>query len=175
MRAIVPGLALDVLKFAIGKLPTQRARQVEEPALDPRAVGCGDLQQFDQRGNRAHLGEHQGDQPQQQAVATALDLGLDQQRLVYNLVYRSQPERNMNIQVGSYEAKSKLPELLRGIQAGNRYTITLRGQAVADLVPAEGNKGSDAEAAVDDMLSLMQARKPVGGINLKALINEGRA
>ena len=81
----------------------------------------------------------------------------------------------MNIQVGSYEAKTKLPELLRGIQAGNRYTITLRGQAVADLVPAEGNKGSDAEAAVDDMLSLMQARKPVGGINLKALINEGRA
>ncbi len=34
---------------------------------------------------------------------------------------------------GSYETKTKLPELLRGIQAGNRYTITLRGQAVADL------------------------------------------
>lgn len=81
----------------------------------------------------------------------------------------------MNILVGSYEAKTKLPELLRGIQAGNRYTITLRGEPVADLVPAEGNKDSDAEAAVDDMLSLMQARKAVGGINLKALINEGRA
>ena len=81
----------------------------------------------------------------------------------------------MNIQVGSYEAKTKLPELLRGIQAGNRYTITLRGEAVADLVPAESNKDSDAVAAVDDMLTLMQARQPVGGINLKALINEGRA
>ena len=81
----------------------------------------------------------------------------------------------MNIQVGSYEAKTKLPELLRGIQAGNRYTITLRGEAVADLDPAESNKDSDAVAAVDDMLTLMQARQPVGGINLKALINEGRA
>lgn len=81
----------------------------------------------------------------------------------------------MNIQVGSYEAKTKLPELLRGIQAGNHYTITLRGEAVADLVPAEGNKDSDAVAAVDDMLSFMQVRQPVGGINLKALINEGRA
>ena len=81
----------------------------------------------------------------------------------------------MNIQVGSYEAKSKLPELLRGIQAGNRYTITLRGEAVADLVPAGDTKQADTVAAVDEMLSFMQARKPVGGINLKALIDEGRA
>ncbi|WP_298158002.1 hypothetical protein [Ferrovum sp.] len=81
----------------------------------------------------------------------------------------------MNIEVGSYEAKTKLPELLRGIQAGNRYTITLRGEAVADLVPTEGNKHSEAMAAVDEILSYMQARKPVGGIDLKGLINEGRA
>mgnify|MGYP001766066811 CR=1 FL=1 len=46
----------------------------------------------------------------------------------------------MNIQVGSYEAKRKLPELLRGIQAGNRCTIPLRGEAVADLIPAQGNR-----------------------------------
>ncbi len=81
----------------------------------------------------------------------------------------------MNIQVGSYEAKTKLPELLRGIQAGNRYTITLRGEAVADLVPAGDTKLADIVAAVDEMLSFMQARKPVGVINLKALIDEGRA
>ena len=41
-----------------------------------------------------------------------------------------------------------LAGLLRGIQAGNRYTITLRGEAVADLVPAEHNKNADAVAAV---------------------------
>lgn len=81
----------------------------------------------------------------------------------------------MNIEVGSYEAKTKLPELLRGVQAGNRYTITLRGEAVADLVPAEGNVHSLAVAAVDEMLEFMHARKSVGGIDLKALINEGRA
>ncbi|MEY2341691.1 hypothetical protein AB4090_06235 [Acidithiobacillus sp. IBUN Pt1247-S3] len=57
-----------------------------------------------------------------------------------------------------------------GTQAGNRYTITLRGEAVADLVPAEGNKHRDAIAAVEDMLSFMQARarKPVGCVDLKA-------
>jgi antitoxin (DNA-binding transcriptional repressor) of toxin-antitoxin stability system len=81
----------------------------------------------------------------------------------------------MNIEVGSYEAKTKLPELLRGIQAGNRYTITLRGAAVADLVPAEADKHSDAVAAADEMLSFMRDHKSVGGIDLKELINEGRA
>lgn len=80
----------------------------------------------------------------------------------------------MNIEVGSYEAKTKLPELLRGVQGGNRYTITLRGEAVADLVPAQGNKLSDAAAAVEEMRSFMQSRKPMSGIDLKALINEGR-
>jgi antitoxin (DNA-binding transcriptional repressor) of toxin-antitoxin stability system len=81
----------------------------------------------------------------------------------------------MNIEIGSYEAKTKLPELLRSIKTGNRYTITLRGEAVADLVPAQGNKHSDAVAAVDDMLAYMQAHQSGAGIDLKAVINEGRA
>lgn len=81
----------------------------------------------------------------------------------------------MNIEVGSYEAKTKLPELLRGVQGGKRYTITLRGEAIADLVPAQGNKHSDALAAVDAMRSFMHSRKPVTGLDLKALIDEGRA
>jgi antitoxin (DNA-binding transcriptional repressor) of toxin-antitoxin stability system len=42
----------------------------------------------------------------------------------------------MAIEIGSYEAKTRLAELLRGGQAGNRYVITLRGQPVAELVRA---------------------------------------
>jgi prevent-host-death family protein len=81
----------------------------------------------------------------------------------------------MNIEIGSYEAKTKLPELLRGVQAGKRYTITLRGEAVADLVPADNTNHSDSLAAADEMLHFMQERKPLGDVDLKALINEGRA
>lgn len=81
----------------------------------------------------------------------------------------------MNIEVGSYEAKTKLPELLRGVQGGNHYTITLRGEAIADLVPAQGKKRSDAAAAVNEMRAFMHSRKPVAGVDLKALIAEGRA
>ncbi len=81
----------------------------------------------------------------------------------------------MNIEIGSYEAKTKLPELLRGIQAGNRYTITLRGEPVADLVPTEGGKDSDAVAAVEQMRQLMMSAQPIAGVDVKALIGEGRA
>lgn len=85
----------------------------------------------------------------------------------------------MNIEVGSYEAKTKLPELLRGIQTGNRYTITLRGEAVAELVPAESSKRSDTVAAVDEMLSFMRdhsstQQSAISTVNLKSLIDEGR-
>ena len=80
----------------------------------------------------------------------------------------------MSIKVGSYEAKTKLPELLRGVQAGNHYTITLRGEAVAELVPAHFGTSPDKGASVDDMLAFMKNRKSLASINLKALINEGR-
>jgi prevent-host-death family protein len=81
----------------------------------------------------------------------------------------------VNIEIGSYEAKTKLPELLRGIQAGNRYTITLRGKPVADLVPTESGKGAQAAMAADQMRALMLSGKPVKDVDVKALINEGRA
>lgn len=81
----------------------------------------------------------------------------------------------MNVEIGSYEAEAKLLELLRGIQAGKRYTITLRGEPVADLVPAEGSEQADAVAAVEAMRQFMRAVPPVKGVDLKALINEGRA
>jgi antitoxin (DNA-binding transcriptional repressor) of toxin-antitoxin stability system len=80
----------------------------------------------------------------------------------------------MNIEVGSCEAITKLPELLRRVRAGQRYSITLRGEAVADLVPPKASKGADA--AADEMLAFMRSRRAAGGgIDFKELIGEGRA
>lgn len=80
----------------------------------------------------------------------------------------------MKIEVGAYEAKTKLPELLRGVQAGKRYTITHRGQAIADLVPVDEGRRHDAAEAVEEMKRFM-AESPVAGVDVKALIEEGRA
>jgi prevent-host-death family protein len=81
----------------------------------------------------------------------------------------------MKIEVGSYEAKTKLPELLRGVQTGKRYTITLRGEAVADLVSPQGGQRSDAAAAAEAMRAFMRTRQPATGLDLQALIEVGRA
>jgi len=80
----------------------------------------------------------------------------------------------MNIEIGSYEAKTKLPELLRGVQLGNRYTITLRGEAIADLIPADASRKTDVAAGVAHMQQLMASYPPLLGIDTKALIEEGR-
>lgn len=80
----------------------------------------------------------------------------------------------MNIEIGSYEAKTKLPELLRGVQLGNRYTITLRGEAIADLIPSGESQKNDVAAAVAHMRQFMDAYPPILGIDTKALIEDGR-
>ena len=80
----------------------------------------------------------------------------------------------MNIEIGSYEAKTKLPELLRGVQAGNHYTITSRGKPVASLGPAGDKHGVDPAAAVAQMRQIMRNATSSMHINIKALIDEGR-
>ena len=78
----------------------------------------------------------------------------------------------MKTAVGAYEAKTKLPELLRGVQAGKRYTITHRGQAIAELGPA-ATRRHGAAAAVEQMKQFMR-EAPIRGVDIKALIEAGR-
>jgi prevent-host-death family protein len=77
-------------------------------------------------------------------------------------------------EIGAYEAKTRLAELLRDVQAGRRFTITHRGHAIAELVPVGDAGREDAGAAVAGMLQFMR-QDPVRGIDLKALIDEGRS
>jgi prevent-host-death family protein len=79
----------------------------------------------------------------------------------------------MKVEIGSYEAKTKLPELLRQVKTGKSFTITNRGEAVADLVPSAGVKGKDKVAAAEKLKAFMLS-DPVRGINIKELIEEGR-
>lgn len=80
----------------------------------------------------------------------------------------------MKVEIGSYEAKTKLPELLRQVQSGKSFTITNRGKAIADLVPSIGIAYKDKVAAAEKLKAFMLA-DPVRGVNIKDLIEEGRA
>jgi prevent-host-death family protein len=80
----------------------------------------------------------------------------------------------MKIEVGAYEAKTKLPELLRQVQEGKRFTITNRGKPVAELGPPAGLQRPDAKAAIEAFKAYRRTH-PVGRtINVRELIEEGR-
>jgi prevent-host-death family protein len=82
----------------------------------------------------------------------------------------------MNTQIGAYEAKTRLPELLRQVRAGKRFTITNRGEAIADLVPSATAGTLDAKAAIEKFEAYLSDHPPQGlqGSSLEALIQEGR-
>jgi prevent-host-death family protein len=81
----------------------------------------------------------------------------------------------MKIEIGAYEAKTRLPELLRQVKAGRRFTITNRGEAMADLVPSESVTPKDKSAAVEKFKAFMRKNPVLGAVNVKELIEEGRA
>lgn len=82
----------------------------------------------------------------------------------------------VNTEIGAYEAKTRLPELLREVRAGRRFTITNRGEAVADLVPSAAGPSVDAAAAIDRFRAFMREhpRKTGGQVDVRSLIEEGR-
>ena len=55
----------------------------------------------------------------------------------------------MGKEIGAYEAKSKLPEILRRVEKGESFTITNRGKPIADLVPSRAAKKNRAEVAIN--------------------------
>ena len=85
------------------------------------------------------------------------------------------------LEVGAYEAKTHLPELLRKVRTGSCFTITQRGEAVADLVPTGGHedtKRRGAAAAERMRLFMRRGNGPAAGgaagVDIKALIADGR-
>ena len=79
----------------------------------------------------------------------------------------------MKIEIVSNEAKTKLPELRRQVKTGKSFTITNRGEAIADIVPSAGVRAKDKVAAAEKLKAFMLA-DPIRGINIKELIVEGR-
>jgi prevent-host-death family protein len=77
------------------------------------------------------------------------------------------------VEIGAYDAKTKLPELLRQVRKGKRFTITHRGQPIADLVPCYAGSKKEAEAAIDDMLKFERIAD-IAPADIAAWIAEGR-
>ena len=77
-------------------------------------------------------------------------------------------------EVGAFEAKNRLGQVLDWVEAGEEVVITRRGKVVARVVPPsmafDRDRGRRAAARIREM------RKGVtlGGLSIKDLVNEGR-
>lgn len=81
------------------------------------------------------------------------------------------------ITVGSFEAKTKLAELLDRVEAGETVTITRRGKAVAKLVPANGADEQEKRRQAIEEIIRWRVGKDRGakpGSTIPELIKAGR-
>ena len=77
------------------------------------------------------------------------------------------------IDVGSFEAKTHLPELLERVAKGETIRITRRGVPVAKLVPAEDETSRSPREAARQIRELRHGIR-LGKLTVRDLIREGR-
>lgn len=78
----------------------------------------------------------------------------------------------MNEEIGSYDAKTKLPEILRRVEAGESFTITNRGKPVAELIPSRAGEDRQIETVIANILKAKKHVVPAK--ELSELKNQGR-
>ena len=75
--------------------------------------------------------------------------------------------------IGSYEAKTRLPELLRQVVQGEQFTITRRGVPIARIVGVEDTV-EDRRAIIERMKAARAQRPSVPVRELLDARDEGR-
>jgi prevent-host-death family protein len=77
--------------------------------------------------------------------------------------------------IGSFEAKTHLPELLERVALGEEFTITRDGQPVARLVPAPPTKPPpDVQQAIDELEAFSKLNTLGRDTFIRDLFEDGR-
>lgn len=79
----------------------------------------------------------------------------------------------MSAVIGSFEAKTRLAELLERVEQGESLTITRRGRPVARLVPVAADR-QDQAAQAAARLRTLRKEATLGGLDWRQLRDEGR-
>lgn len=76
-------------------------------------------------------------------------------------------------EIGAFEAKTHLPQLLQRVAAGERFVITRHSRPVAELIPFRA-RDSDKVQAATDALKHFQKTHSLGGLSVRQIIEEAR-
>jgi prevent-host-death family protein len=77
-------------------------------------------------------------------------------------------------EVGAFEAKNRLGQLLDWVEAGEEVVITRRGKVVARLVPPSTTLDRERGQRAAQRIREMRKGVTLGGLAIKDLISEGR-
>ncbi|WP_232756540.1 type II toxin-antitoxin system Phd/YefM family antitoxin [Vulcanococcus limneticus] len=80
---------------------------------------------------------------------------------------------DMESSIGAFEAKAQLSRLLRAVEQGEHFTITVRGRPVADLVPHRAASSQGVAAAVEALQAFPRIRG-VSDADVASFVAEGR-
>ena len=75
--------------------------------------------------------------------------------------------------IGAFEAKAQLSRLLRAVENGEQFTITVRGKPIADLVPHRSQSAHGLKAAVHAMQAFPRIQG-VADADVASFVSEGR-
>ncbi len=75
-------------------------------------------------------------------------------------------------EIGAFDAKTRLSEILRKVEQGERFTITVRGKAVADVVPTNSKSLKAKQEAIERLMNPRLGG--VSGDTILEWIREGR-
>ena len=77
--------------------------------------------------------------------------------------------------VGSFEAKTHLPQLLERVANGEEFTITKHGKPVARLVPAvPAQPQPDVNRVIEELKAFAKGNTLGPDLTIRELIDEGR-
>lgn len=76
-------------------------------------------------------------------------------------------------QVGIYDAKARLSEIVERVESGAEVIITRRGKAVARIVPV-GKPKADKRAAAAKHIRALRGKWAIGRVDIRKLIDTGR-
>ena len=76
-------------------------------------------------------------------------------------------------EVGAFEAKTRLPQLLQRVEAGERFVITRHSRPVAELIPFQSRSSGKVRSAID-ALKEFQKTHSLDGLSVQAIVKEAR-
>ncbi len=75
--------------------------------------------------------------------------------------------------IGAFEAKTHLSQLLRRVQAGERFIFTKHNRPVAELIPFQTHDSDKVRAAIARRKAFQKTHS-LEGLSVRQMIEEGR-